>query len=111
MLFRSIARLNAEFCPSAAPLVLTKPVTAAYAQAKAALRDFGLVLVAENPDEGRLEATATGLIYGFKDDLVLRIQPQGLGSRIDVRSIGRLPRPDLGANCRRATALLDALRG
>jgi uncharacterized protein (DUF1499 family) len=37
----------------------------------------------------------------FKDDVVIRIAPQGSGSRIDVRSKSRIGRSDFGANAKR----------
>jgi len=63
--------------------------------------------VDENPAEGRIEATATTRWFGFKDDVVLRIVPAaGNGSRVDIRSVSRVGRSDVGTNARRIRAFL-----
>lgn len=55
------------------------------------------------PDEGLLEATDTVSLFRFKDDIVVRAQPDasGRGSIVDVRSVSRYGRSDLGVNARR----------
>ncbi|MBX3480052.1 MAG: long-chain-fatty-acid--CoA ligase [Caulobacter sp.] len=106
---RSIADINSETCPAARPAILSVPPAQAYAAAKEALLAQGLILVTDNPAAGRLEATATSLIYGFKDDIVVRVRAQGVGSRIDMRSISRVGLSDIGANCKRIGKLTAAL--
>jgi fatty-acyl-CoA synthase len=68
-----------------------------------------LTVAAEAP--GRIEATATSFWYGFKDDVLVRIRPEGGGSRVDLRSVSRVGLSDLGANCERITELVEALQG
>jgi uncharacterized protein (DUF1499 family) len=58
-------------------------------------------IVDSNPDQGRIEATDTTLWFGFKDDVVVRVTPMEQGSRIDVRSMSRVGRSDIGTNARR----------
>jgi uncharacterized protein (DUF1499 family) len=67
---------------------------------------MGWEIVASEPHEGRIEATATTLWFGFKDDVVVRITPVPGGSRIDVRSVSRVGRSDVGANAERIAAYL-----
>lgn len=67
------------------------------------------------PDPGsggsaRLEATATSRLFGFVDDVVVRIRPLNGGARVDVRSTSRVGRSDLGANAERILAFSDRLR-
>jgi uncharacterized protein (DUF1499 family) len=57
--------------------------------------------------EGRIEAVALSPIMGFRDDVVIRIRPDGSGSRIDVRSSSRYWQHDFGANAARVTSLLE----
>jgi len=53
--------------------------------------------VDENQAEGRIESTATTRWFGFKDDIVIRIAPSlGNGSRVDIRSVSRMGRSDVG---------------
>jgi uncharacterized protein (DUF1499 family) len=59
---------------------------------------------------GRIEAMAESFWFGFKDDIVIRIRPDGAGTRVDMRSASRVGVSDLGANARRLRAYLAALR-
>ena len=54
-------------------------------------------------------ATATTPWFGFKDDVVVRVERAGTGSRVDVRSKSRVGRSDLGVNARRIRDFLAAL--
>ena len=51
----------------------------------------------------------TSLLFGFKDDIVVRVAANGAGSRVDVRSLSRVGRSDIGANARRIRAFLGKL--
>jgi uncharacterized protein (DUF1499 family) len=58
--------------------------------------------------EGRIEAVARTPVMGFRDDIVVRVRPEGSdGSRIDVRSSSRYGTFDFGANASRIRGLLD----
>lgn len=59
--------------------------------------------------EGRIEAVARTMIFGFRDDVILRIRPAPDGARIDVRSASRYGRNDFGANASRIRALAEAI--
>jgi len=78
-----------------------RPPAAAFDAALAVARDFGWKIVAADAAAGRIEAIATTTWFGFTDDVVIRVAPNGAGSRIDVRSHSRVGRGDLGANARR----------
>jgi fatty-acyl-CoA synthase len=106
-----VADVNARTCPGATPVLLPKSREEAYADAKAALTAEGLEIVTDDPAFGRLEAVATSFWYGFKDDVVVRVQPDGSGARIDLRSVSRVGMSDLGQNCKRITRLATAIRG
>lgn len=54
----------------------------------------------------RIEGTYQDNFYGFKSDVVVRIDPD----QIDVRSVSREDMPDVGANCRRVTNLINKIR-
>lgn len=95
--------------PDLAPAMLDMPPRAAFDLALNIARAAGWEIVAAVPEETRIEATATTLMFGFKDDVVIRITPAGSGSRVDVRSISRVGRSDLGANARRIREFLKQL--
>lgn len=103
-----IARIGAEACPGARPVRLALAPAEAEARVEAVLRDAGLD-VAEGDELGRVEAVHTSFWYGFKDDLVARIRPEGAGSRVDLRSVSRVGGSDIGANCERITEIVRAL--
>lgn len=90
-------------------LEYSQPVAATFSQALAAAEKMGWEMVAAEPDAGRIEATATTLWFGFKDDVVIRIQPTAAGSRLDIRSKSRVGRSDVGANAARIRAFVDAM--
>lgn len=96
--------------PDITSLVLPVPRDQAFARAEAAARNMGWAIAAAVPADGRIEATATTRWFRFKDDVVVRVTPDGTGSRIDVRSVSRLGRSDLGANAKRIRAYLAEIK-
>jgi uncharacterized protein (DUF1499 family) len=96
--------------PDIAPVLLSVPPDRAFARAEAAARSLGWQIVAAVPAEGRLEAVDTTRWFGFKDDVVVRVAPALDGSRVDIRSVSRVGRSDLGANAKRIRAFLAAVR-
>lgn len=72
-------------------------------------RSMGWEIVASDAATGRLEATDTTRWFGFKDDIVVRVRPDGEGSRVDVRSASRVGLSDLGANAIRIRSFLARL--
>lgn len=81
-----------------------------FKRAEAAARGMGWDIVAAVPEEGRIEATDTTLWFGFKDDIVVRIVGEGEGSRLDVRSMSRMGKSDLGKNADRIRKFLAAVQ-
>jgi uncharacterized protein (DUF1499 family) len=97
--------------PDVRPLVLAMPPDAAFERAHEAARHAGWEIVAADSAAGRIEATATTGWFGFKDDVVVRIRPAEGGSLVDVRSVSRVGKSDVGTNARRIRAYLDRLGG
>lgn len=87
--------------PDLSPLLLQVPPALAFARALKAARKMCWKIVDSNPAEGRIEATDTTFWFGFKDDIVVRIAQSNGGSRIDVRSVSRVGRSDVGTNAKR----------
>lgn len=52
-------------------------------------------------DRGRVEAVARTLVFGFRDDVAIRVLPDHGGARVDLRSVSRYGKHDLGANAAR----------
>jgi uncharacterized protein (DUF1499 family) len=95
--------------PDLLPIAVPEPPERAFARARAAAESLGWEIVAAEPSEGRLEATATTRWFGFEDDIVVRVRPGPAGSVVDVRSKSRVGRSDVGANAARIRAFRSAL--
>ncbi len=71
------------------------------------------ILVARAPSEtdetAHLEAVATTLIFGFRQDVVIRIVPDGDGALVDMRSAARNAAHDLGADADRIRSFFKDL--
>lgn len=91
------------------PLVIAAPPREAMQKALDAARDMGWEVQASDTASGRIEATATTRWFGFKDDVIVRIRPEGAGSRVDVRSVSRVGGSDIGANAKRIREFLSRL--
>ena len=78
----------------------------ALTRAVSVLEEMGLEIVTADPQGRIVEATYTSFWFGFKDDLVVRIRPNGSGSLVDVRSVSRVGQSDLGANAKRISEFL-----
>ncbi len=83
---------------------------AMFARARKAVQDFGWQIADASDSQWRIEAVDTTLLYGFKDDIVVRIRADANGSRLDVRSASRVGHSDLGVNAARIRKLLARLK-
>lgn len=74
------------------------------------INEFGWELVDANQAEGRIEATESTKWFGFKDDVVVRLQTGSMNSTIlDIRSKSRVGRSDIGVNANRIRRFTKAL--
>jgi uncharacterized protein (DUF1499 family) len=87
--------------PDIQPLTLHVPAEKAFSQALKAMDAMGWDIVDASPAEGRIEATDTTFWFGFKDDIVVRIRAKGDDSLVDVRSVSRVGKSDVGTNAKR----------
>lgn len=58
---------------------------------------------------GRIEAVAMTAFFANRNDVVIRVEPDGDGSRVDVRSASRYVKHDLGVNAARIRGFLASL--
>lgn len=103
----AIKQLNAY--PDIKPMVLEIPAEQAYDDALAAARRMGWKIVGDDKKDWRIEATDTTFWFGFTDDIVIRVTPAGGRSIIDIRSVSRVGRSDLGKNAERIRSFLVKL--
>lgn len=105
-----VAAQQREAYPEIEPLHLDIPPDRAFPHALDAAREMGWEIVAADSASGRIEATATTFWFGFEDDVVIRLTPDDGGTRVDVRSVSRVGRGDLGVNARRVQEYLEDVR-
>jgi len=96
--------------PDVQPVILNVPPDQAFNRALATAEEMGWTLVAIEPAEGRIEATARTFWFGFRDDVVIRLTPADGGTRVDVRSVSRVGRSDVGANAARIRKYFEELQ-
>lgn len=96
--------------PDLGPLVLDAAPDEAFARAQAAALEMNWDIRDEDADAGRIEAVATTPVLRYRDDVVVRLRPDGDGTRVDLRSRSRIGIHDLGTNARRIRAFLERLK-
>ena len=107
----ALAAQQQQAYPDLQPLVLEAALPQAAARALEAAKAMGWEIVDANADQGRIEATATTFWFGFKDDVVIRVTAADAGhSRVDVRSVSRVGKSDVGANAARIRCYLGKLK-
>jgi uncharacterized protein (DUF1499 family) len=105
------AAVQRSCCPDLGPAKLTVAPGTAYVRVESvALAQPDWTVVRRDPDAGELEAVATTRLFGFHDDIVIRVRPDGTGSRVDMRSKSRDGRGDLGTNADRIRRIVSALQ-
>lgn len=104
---------TAEQQRKAYPELVTKqysqPSTQVFDAAQVAVANLGWEMVNADSDAGIIEATDTTSWFGFKDDVIIRIDQQGTQTLLDVRSKSRVGRSDLGKNAERIKTLVKEI--
>ena len=70
----------------------------------------GWKIVAQDKAKGVVEATDRTVLFGFKDDVVIRLSAEAGKTRIDMRSASRQGRSDFRVNAKRIEAFLADLK-
>jgi hypothetical protein len=96
-----VALLQHRAYPQVAPSAVPAPPDRTFDRALRVAREMGWMIVDADRQEGRIEATDRTFWFGFKDDVVIRVRQEGPGSRVDVRSLSRVGKSDVGTNARR----------
>jgi len=108
------AEQQRHFYPDIEPIDLEISVDRAYALSLQLVNKRKWLVIDERPPQpprriGRIEAVARTPIMGFREDVSIRVQPNGEDSRVDIRSSSRYFESDLGSNAARITKLIDDL--
>ena len=97
-----------EAYPDLDTLRSTNSYEGTYNRALTTARSLGWEITREDPIGGYIEAVDTTAMMNFKDDIVLRVRTNAEGSLVDLRSVSRVGRSDLGANAKRIRAFRAA---
>jgi uncharacterized protein DUF1499 len=106
-----LAALQKVGYPNLGPIRINRPVNQVFKEAVLLVEKRGWEVVSVAAEEGRIEATDTTRIMGFKDDVVIRLQAQAGQTQVDMRSVSRVGQSDLGVNAARIKRFLADLGG
>lgn len=95
--------------PELATQQYAQPQEQVFDAALASVNALGWDLVNADKTRGLIEATDTTKWFGFKDDVVIRVQQAGQVSDLDMRSKSRVGQSDLGKNAERIQEFLTDL--
>ena len=68
---------------------------------------MGWKIIGEDPAVRRYEGTAKTPFFKFVDDTVVVVSETPTGSRIDIRSVSRIGRGDIGVNAKRIREFIN----
>src|SRR5712672_443764 len=106
------AEQQRHFYPDIEPIELEISVDRAYAIALQLVNKRKWLVIDERAPQpprriGRIEAVARTPIMGFREDVSIRVTPDGEDSRVDIRSSSRYFEGDLGSNAARVAKLIE----
>ena len=96
-----LAAMQKKAFPDLMPVFSDLDADAAFDRSLAAAEKLGWTISEENRGDGRIEAYEVSVIFGFVDDVAIRITEMENGNRIDLRSASRVGLGDLGMNADR----------
>lgn len=107
---RALAQVQTEAYPGITTLRLGDAPNRVFRRALLLARENGWNIGTASERAGMFEAGTESFWFGFRDDMVIRVRPDGEGgSLVDMRSIAREPVNDQGRNPARVRDFLDAL--
>ncbi|WP_417617584.1 DUF1499 domain-containing protein [Oceanisphaera sp.] len=126
----ALAQQQQATWPEIKPLIVHAPIKQVHTQVKVLIARRGWTITANS--DTQLEAVARSTLFGFSDDIAIRLtpvalsdtgsaepttsdrltpnqQPSTVATRVDMRSASRVGKSDLGANAERVRAFLTEL--
>lgn len=103
--------LQSKHYPDVQTAMLPIPVSAALERVQELAVEAGWEIHAVDKASGRVEATDRTFWFGFVDDITIRVTalPE-TGSKVDIRSVSRAGKSDLGKNAQRIRRFLTDLQ-
>lgn len=106
-----VIEAQVEAYPNITTLVSADGLEQTFKRSLQVARELGWEVYREDLNAGYIEAVETTAIMGFKDDIVIRIRTNAEGTIVDLRSVSRVGRSDLGANAARIQRFAEAFAG
>lgn len=105
-----VAKQQKAAYPDIKPIISDETPAQSFADAMRIAKRNHWDVVSSNPKTGTIEAVATTMLFGFKDDVVIRVKAQNGGSRVDLRSVSRVGESDFGVNAKRIQHFMDEFK-
>ena len=99
-----VAELQRAAYPDIQPLLTSLSKERVFLLALEVAKESGWRIEFEDSHQGVIEAIDKSLLFGFTDDIVIRINNEGELRRIDIRAVSQVGESDLGANADRIQA-------
>ena len=106
-----LAKIQTLAYPEIKTLIVEDNITQAFNKSLSVVEKLGWHLVSEDQPNGLIEASQTSKLWGFTDDVVIRVRQKTDKTIIDLRSVSRIGKSDLGANAQRIQKFSDAYFG
>ncbi len=105
----TLTAIQKQSYPDIESLLIDRPFDVVFEQIVELVKKRGWEVVVISAANGRIEATDTTPIMGFKDDVVIRVNREANRTRVDMRSVSRVGKGDLGTNAARIRSFLNDL--
>jgi uncharacterized protein (DUF1499 family) len=110
----SFGPLQAAAYPDIKPLQVQRPIVDVYSSVRDAVKALNWKVIDEQTPElaknGYIEAVDRTLLFGFTDDIAIRITGSPKTARIDIRSSARFGQHDLGRNAQRIRGFMAEVK-
>ena len=107
---RTAAEQQRAAYPEIVPLLLPVSPEQAFARSLEVAASLRWTVLDKDQQQGRVEAEARTLLFRFTDDIVIRVKPDPIGSRVDIRSASRAGISDLGVNAGRIRQFIQKMK-
>lgn len=105
-----VSVLQTKGYPDIRSIVVSESRDEVFEKAKAVSKQMGWKIKASDAEIGTIEATDTTFWFGFEDDIIIRLRDsEGGGTLIDIRSLSRIGKSDIGKNAERIRSFLDKM--
>ncbi|MGB3620627.1 DUF1499 domain-containing protein [Ketobacter sp. MCCC 1A13808] len=105
-----VSALQSEFYPDIVSKTVAGDPLAVFEKVQKAADEMDWKLFLSDPSQGRLQAVDKTFWFGFKDDVVVRVKAvDSAHSIVDVRSVSRVGKGDIGKNAERINHFLSLI--